>query len=69
MNVTIQTTSATITPSHRMVDVELNDIEPKDLLDHVDVEDVVKHYNVIDILDEIGIDAVKYHFDLIEKEE
>lgn len=68
MNVTIQTTSATITPSHRMVDVELNDIEPKDLLDHVSVSDVIRHFDVRALLDEIGIEEVKDHFDLIEKE-
>jgi len=69
MNVTIQTTSATITPStNRMVDVELNDIEPKDLLDHVSVSDVIRHFDVRALLDEIGIEEVKDHFDLIEKE-
>jgi hypothetical protein len=68
MNVTIQTTSATITPSHKMVDVELNDIEPKDLLDHVSVTDVIRHFDERTLLNEIGIDAVKDYFDLIERE-
>lgn len=68
MNVTIQTTSATITPSgYRVVDVELNDIEPKDLLDHVEVTDVVRHFDVRALLDEIGIEEVKDHFGLIEE--
>ena len=40
--------------------------EIEDVLDHFTVEEVVAHFETADLLNAIGVDEVRDHFDLIE---
>lgn len=55
--------------SSKKVEVDLENITPKEVLDQFTIEEIIDHFDWSEILDAIGIDKCKEHFDLIEETE
>jgi hypothetical protein len=58
-----------VTPSSFEIDVEITNADIEEIVDQLSAKDMVKWGDVGDMLDAIGIDEVKEHFNLIEKED
>lgn len=69
MEIRFDATSVEITPSGGTnVDVIAQTKYENEILDCIPIDRVIQHYNIGDILNEIGVNEVKDHFGLIEPE-
>jgi hypothetical protein len=68
MRITLLTDDLTVTPTNnRKLDLDL-DVEVNDLLDQITITEAIYYYGESELLEKIGIDAVKSHFGLTETE-
>jgi hypothetical protein len=66
LNLSINAKSVTISGNNgRLVTIDAEGVEISDLLDHLEIADIVKHFSDDKIMDEIGVDRVQEYFDLI----
>ena len=70
MNLTIECESANINPNgYKGVSVEIHKADFNQLMESFTVKDVVAYFDTGDLLDTIGEDEAKKHFDLIDNTE
>jgi len=68
MNLTIECEDVSITPDgYKSISVEIRKADLAQLMENFTIKDIVGHFNVGELLDEIGQSEVERHFDLIEK--
>ena len=70
MNIKLDATDCYIAPgySNKEITVELSNVYPSDVLEHFNVKEIISNFPIKDLLDGIGADECKIHFDLVEKE-
>lgn len=57
MNLSLSCKNVSIEPNnYHKVDVELNEVEISDILEQIEIDDVIRHYDDNKLLDEIGVD-------------
>ena len=67
MNITIKGNNVTVSStSGNMVSVEIDGIDIDEVIGEFTIKQIVNSVDVDDLLDEIGIDAVKDYFNLID---
>lgn len=68
-SIQIYAEQVTISPnSYRIISVTIDGCDVGDLLQHLSVAECVNHYGFEEFLNEIGEDAVKKHFNLVDPE-
>jgi hypothetical protein len=67
MNLSLSCKSVNVeSNNYYKVDVEINDVEISDILDQIEIDDAIRHYDEDKVLEEIGIERVKEYFSLVE---
>ena len=52
--------------NHRIVTVELSEVEVRDMLSEIDITDAISFYDKDELLKEIGEDAARKYFNIEE---
>lgn len=70
MDLTLDVASVHVTQGYstKEVRVEIQGASPSDVLESLSIKDVVSHFPIADLLDEIGEKEAKNHFNLIDAE-
>lgn len=67
MNITIRGSKATVIGmKEKVIFIDINDVDESEIIKDFTTKQIVNSVDVDDLLDEIGIDAVKDHFNLID---
>lgn len=70
MDITLSSSEADIQPVNmKSFVVTLRDVDPTEVIEHLRLTDIIRHFGDEKLLDEIGIDEAKSHFGLKETEE
>jgi hypothetical protein len=68
ITLTLSYSAVTVHPKALPLDMPLRatiaDVEPEEVLRHIEITEVVKHYGAQDLLSAIGWENVKEHFEL-----
>jgi len=68
-NFDLNVTEVKVTPTgYKSIEINF-DADSNDVMSLISIEEFIKYFGSQDILNEIGVDEVKEHFELIEKED
>jgi hypothetical protein len=69
IDLTFNAGKANVIPhTYNQVEVAIEEVDPDDILDSVDIADVISFYGEDKLLDKIGREAAVDHFDIEEAE-
>lgn len=70
INIKVNASKVEIEPiGYKLIEVSLEGVDTDEILKQIDIEFVISYFDITNILNEIGVDEVKKHFDLIETPE